>query len=239
MKILFLLLALSVNNLMATGSILYDPIKDAYAKGVSDGELEARLDISMAAIHGFTFVRMESAPPEELYPTYWKDCLLTNKKLNDERVTLPLRIYACMIWQKLNRRILFYQGFRTVEEQQKAFKAGNSKLDGVTKKSEHQRGLATDWVLRNKDMSLNWGSDSQSKRDYGYYGGYIEGYFSFFRFIYSGYMDVDNLVLRQGITGWKCGHTTKNAWDFGHLEMRHRDDVQSECSEHFLTNDYL
>lgn len=35
---------------------------------------------------------------------------------------------------------------RTVEEQQKCFKSGNSKLDGVIKKSKHQLGAAFDIV---------------------------------------------------------------------------------------------
>lgn len=37
-------------------------------------------------------------------------------------------------------------GLRTLEDQQKAFKGGFSKLDGVNKKSKHQIGKAIDFI---------------------------------------------------------------------------------------------
>lgn len=38
------------------------------------------------------------------------------------------------------------EGFRTVEKQQEAYRNGKSQLDGITKKSKHQLGLAVDLV---------------------------------------------------------------------------------------------
>ena len=60
--------------------------------------------------------------------------------------------------QKLFNEVIKYydisiiSGFRTVEEQQKLFKQGSSKCDGVNKISKHQTGNAVDIV----PYPINW-----------------------------------------------------------------------------------
>lgn len=107
-----------------------------------------------------------------------KEKLLTvNKKLQDI-FNEVIKYYDCSV----------VCGIRTIEEQQKAFKSGNSKCDGIKKKSKHQNGLAVDvvpypinWdninsfyelagciktIARQKGINIKWGGDWQSFKDY-------------------------------------------------------------------------
>lgn len=53
------------------------------------------------------------------------------------------------------------EGLRTTETQQEYFKNGNSKLDGINKKSKHQLGKAIDvyytcWTNKDSDNDPRW-----------------------------------------------------------------------------------
>lgn len=72
---------------------------------------------------------------------------LSNRSLKnlvgvDSRLTLILG----MVLARGKVDLTITCGIRSLEDQQKAFKNGNSKLDGINKKSKHQIGKAFDFI---------------------------------------------------------------------------------------------
>jgi uncharacterized protein YcbK (DUF882 family) len=72
-----------------------------------------------------------------------------------KRTDFTVKIAELILWISHQGwyAILDY-GLRSEEEQQRLFKAGKSKCDGIQKKSQHQRGLAEDIYIHDGDNNI-------------------------------------------------------------------------------------
>jgi len=65
---------------------------------------------------------------------------------NIEGIDPKLSLVLGMVLARGNVDLTVICGIRSLEDQQKAFKGGFSKLDGINKKSKHQIGKAIDFI---------------------------------------------------------------------------------------------
>lgn len=95
---------------------------------------------------------------------------------------------------------------RTTEEQQKCFKEGNSKLDGINEKSNHQLGIAFD-IVPYPNM---WNSNAKE---------WIKLHTSIMIALHDFNKEYgENLILEWG-GFWKTGNKTLG-WDCPHYELK-------------------
>lgn len=94
-------------------------------------------------------------------------------------------------------------GYRTVEQQQELFAAGNSKCDGYIHQSEHQKGLAVDLV-----PFIN-GKPSWHKVSCFYLAG-----------AFMNYCERNNLSITTG-ADWNKDGNLQDGWDPCHMQIKH------------------